>query len=231
MSRPRIIKVSLKSDISIIWFDIWDAQSDSRAKGLINRCFNMGNYITTIQDANMNPEVSQCKNCWKWRYVTSVCRIQEAKCIKCNGPHELEHHRQFACYYKTNEKTNPPRLETKKRKPCPHSFKCSNCKEDHQSDLNLCPFWQHQFNRKWHSKKYQKLCESRRQSICSTVNGNESWLLKTLKFFHRTCEKTTWLSTQSLKLNILLMSSLFKNCHGLLFAQYQVQKVKMKKHW
>jgi len=56
--RPRVIKVSLKSDMSIIWFDIWDAQSDSRAKGLINRCFNMGNYIATIQDANMNPEVS-----------------------------------------------------------------------------------------------------------------------------------------------------------------------------
>jgi len=35
--RPRVIKVSPKSDISIIWFDIWDAQSSCRAKSLINR--------------------------------------------------------------------------------------------------------------------------------------------------------------------------------------------------
>ena len=35
-SRPRVIKVSHKSDIAIIWLDIWDVQSGSKAKGLIN---------------------------------------------------------------------------------------------------------------------------------------------------------------------------------------------------
>jgi len=60
--RLKVIKISLKSDMFIIWFDIWDVQSDSRAKGLINRCFNVGNYIATIQDTNMNPGVSQYKN-------------------------------------------------------------------------------------------------------------------------------------------------------------------------
>ena len=47
-SKPRVIKVSPKSDMSIVWLDIWDVQSGSNAKMLINRCFNVGNYITTI---------------------------------------------------------------------------------------------------------------------------------------------------------------------------------------
>jgi len=57
VSRPRVIKVSSKSDMSIVWIDIWDVQSGSKAKILINRCFNVGRYIMTIQGANMNPGV------------------------------------------------------------------------------------------------------------------------------------------------------------------------------
>jgi len=64
-SKPRVIKVSLKSNMLIVWIDIWDFQSGSNTKMLINRCFNVGSYITTIQGANMNPSVLQCKNCWK----------------------------------------------------------------------------------------------------------------------------------------------------------------------
>ena len=47
-SKLRIIKVFLKSDMVIIWLDIWDVQSRIKTKGLINRCFNIGNYIATI---------------------------------------------------------------------------------------------------------------------------------------------------------------------------------------
>ena len=47
-SRPRIIKVLLRSDMTIIWLDIWDSQSSSKAKGLINKYFNIRNYIVTI---------------------------------------------------------------------------------------------------------------------------------------------------------------------------------------
>ena len=62
-SKPRVIKVSPKSNMSIIWIDIWDVQSRTNAKMLINRCFNVGKYIATIRGANMNPGVPQCKNC------------------------------------------------------------------------------------------------------------------------------------------------------------------------
>ena len=47
-SKFRIIKMSPKSDMTIIWLDIWDVQSRSKAKGLINKYFNVENHITTI---------------------------------------------------------------------------------------------------------------------------------------------------------------------------------------
>jgi len=47
-SKLYIIKESSKSDMAVIWIDIWDAQSSFKAKGLINRCFNIGSHITTI---------------------------------------------------------------------------------------------------------------------------------------------------------------------------------------
>ena len=90
--KPRVIKASSKSNMSIVWLDIWDIQSSSNAKMLINRCFNVGNYIATIWGANINPGVPQCKNCWKWGHATFSYRIQGAKCIKYNGPHKSEHH-------------------------------------------------------------------------------------------------------------------------------------------
>ena len=62
-SRPKVIKVLPKSDMSIVWIDIWDHQSGSKAKCLINWYFNVGRYITTIREANMNLGVPQCKNC------------------------------------------------------------------------------------------------------------------------------------------------------------------------
>ena len=127
--------------MSIVWIDIWDVQSGTNAKMLINRCLNVGKYITTIQGANMNPGVPQCKNCWKWDHTTFSCRIQGSKCVKCNGPYKSENHREFRWCCKANVKINPPRLETKKGKPCPHTFKCLNCHGNHQADSNACPFW------------------------------------------------------------------------------------------
>ena len=170
-SKPRVIKVSPKSDMAIIWIDIWDVQSGKNAKMLINRCFNVGNYIATIRGASMNPGVPQCKNCWKWGHATLSCRIQGSKCVKCNGPHKSEHHREFGWCCKANEKINPPRIATKKGEPCPHSFKCSNCKGDHQADLNTCPFWRHRFHREWHLRKYAEIRENRSNSIRSGASG------------------------------------------------------------
>ena len=95
-SKPCVIKVSSKSNMAIVWINIWDTQNGSSAKKVINYQFNISSYIATVHSVNMNPEVPQYKNCWKWGHTARVCCIQEAKCIKCNSPHLTEHHRHFA---------------------------------------------------------------------------------------------------------------------------------------
>jgi len=140
ISKPRVIKVSPKSDMAIIWINIWDAQNGIKAKDLINWCFNVRRYIATIRAANANSGILQCKNCWRWGHSTFSYRIQGSKCIKCNGLHKLENHCKFGWYCKAIEKTNPPCLETKKGKLCPHLFKCSNCQGEYQVDSTTCLF-------------------------------------------------------------------------------------------
>jgi len=51
--------------MAVIWVNIWGLQSSTKAKGLINRSFNVGCHIATIHGTNMNLDISQCKNCWK----------------------------------------------------------------------------------------------------------------------------------------------------------------------
>jgi len=95
-AKPRVIKASPKSNMAIIWFDIWDSQNGSKEKLLINHSFNFGRYIAIIRATNMNPRVPQCHNCWKWGYSTFSCCAHGSRCQKCNGPHKLEHHRDLA---------------------------------------------------------------------------------------------------------------------------------------
>jgi len=140
-SKSRVIKVFPKLDMAIIWIDIWDAQSSAKAKDLANRCFNIGRFIATIRGANANSGVLQCKNCWRWERSTFLCRTQGTKCVKCNGPHKLENHCEFGWCCKANTKANPLCLKTEKGKLCPHTFKYSNCRGDHQADSTSCPFW------------------------------------------------------------------------------------------
>jgi len=86
ISKPRIIKISPKLDMAIVWLDIWDVQSGQNVKLLINRYFNVGNNITIIQEANMNLGVPQCKNCWKWGHSTFSCRIQGQNMLSATAP-------------------------------------------------------------------------------------------------------------------------------------------------
>ena len=157
--------------MAIIWLDVWNSQNKTSAKRLINCCFNVGKYITTIRRANMNLGVLQCKKCQKQGHSTYVCKVQGSRYVKYNSPHLTEHHREFLQCCKANTKSNLSKLETKADKPCPHSFKCVNCKEDYQADPNLCPFWYYHFNKKQHSKKYAKIHNNQKQTINSVVNG------------------------------------------------------------
>ena len=91
-SKPHVIKVSPKSDMAVVWVDIWDSQSGSSAKNIINHHFNIGRFITTVKGTNMNLGVLQCKNCWKWGHLTLSCHSHISRCAKCYGAHTTEHH-------------------------------------------------------------------------------------------------------------------------------------------
>jgi len=159
----------------------------------------------------MNPGILQCKNCWKWDHMVGVCHIQESKCVRCNGPHLTEHHCHFAWCCKANEKTNPPRLETKKGEPCPHTFKCLNCKDEHQADSYDCLFWKHYFNKEWHSKEYMKIQDNRKNLTCSVVNSFTIWFWKTQRYSLKMYKRTTFLSIPFLKSTKILTSYSSKN--------------------
>ena len=64
-SRPRIMKASPSSDMSVIWIDIWDSQKGSKGKTLINRSFNFGRHTAIVRGTAMHPGVTQCRNCWR----------------------------------------------------------------------------------------------------------------------------------------------------------------------
>jgi len=81
-SKPQVIKASPKSDMAVVQVDLWDSQSGSLAKNIINHCFNVGQYIATIQGTNTNLEVPQCKNCWKWGHSILSCHSHVSRCTK-----------------------------------------------------------------------------------------------------------------------------------------------------
>ena len=137
-SKPCIIKASPKSNKAVVWVDIWDSQSGSTAKNIINCCFNIGSYIAIIQDTNTNLGIPHCKNCWKWGHSTLSCCSHISRCTKCYRAHTTEHHREKAWCCMENKKAD--RAATKEGELCSHVFKCINCKGDHQVDSYSCPY-------------------------------------------------------------------------------------------
>ena len=47
-SKPQVIKVFPKSNIAVVQVDLWDSQSSSLVKNIINCYFNVGQYIAII---------------------------------------------------------------------------------------------------------------------------------------------------------------------------------------
>jgi len=105
----------------------------------------------------MYPGVAQYCNCWRWGHPTHACRAQGAKYQKYGELHRVENHRSMAWYCKANPKSNPPREATAVGAPCPHIFKCLNCKSEYSADDTKYPFWHYHFDRQWHSNKAAEL--------------------------------------------------------------------------
>ena len=169
-SMLHIMKASPSSDMSVIWIDIWDSQKRSKDKTLINHLFNFGHYTAIVRGTSMHSGVAQCCNCWCWGHLIHACHAQGAKYQKCGGPHRVENHRLLGWYCKANPKSNSPRKATTDGVPCPHTFKCLNCKGDHTADDNKCLFWRHCFDKQWHSNKAAEVYN--RRANHSTINGS-----------------------------------------------------------
>ena len=92
---PYIIKMFLKSNIAVVWIDIWNSQNNIKGKILVNRCFNISPYIVTIRGTNINPSISQYKNCSKWKHTIFAYHIHGSKCQKCNDSHKIKHYRDI----------------------------------------------------------------------------------------------------------------------------------------
>ena len=101
-SKPHIYKVSLKSDMAIIQIDIQNSQNSSSTKKIINQSFNVESFIATIRGANINPDIPQYKNCWKWEHTMFSYCFQESRYIKYNELHKSEHHCYFGWCCKAN---------------------------------------------------------------------------------------------------------------------------------
>ena len=139
----------------VVWIDIWDSQSSSSAKNIINHYFNIGQFVATIQGTNVNLGILQYKNCWKQGHTTLNCHSHVSRYTKCYGAHSTKHHRERAWCCMENKKTN--QVATKVGELCPYTFKCMNCKGNHQVDSISCPYWHNHFNKDQHGRKQQKL--------------------------------------------------------------------------
>ncbi|KXN93195.1 hypothetical protein AN958_00119 [Leucoagaricus sp. SymC.cos] len=147
------MKASLHSDMAIIWIDIWDLQKGTNAKTLLNHSFNFDSNVAVICTCNMHPGILQCQNCWKWGHLTSKCHSQGWKCTQCGSPHKTNNHRLASGCCKANKSAKPPCLATPQDEPCPHEFKCLNCKGSHFTNDKNCPYWCNRFNKTWHDNK------------------------------------------------------------------------------
>ena len=93
-SKPHVIKTLPKSNMAVIWINIWDAQSGAKTKCLINRYFNISSYIAIVRGANMNPNISSIKIAGS-EDTTFAYHAQSSRCVKYNELYKVEHHRHF----------------------------------------------------------------------------------------------------------------------------------------
>ncbi len=146
----------------------------------------------------MNPGIPQCKNCWKWGHATFSCRVQDSKCIKCNGPHKSEHHQEFGWCCKMNAKTNPPRLETKKRNHAPTCSSTQIAKETtKRTPTNV------------HFGDTGSIGNSiRRSMLRSMKTDSNQFILKGTAQLNNDCEKTSKIFSQNIRKNSLIINTL-----------------------
>ena len=157
----------------VVWVDIWDSQSSSLAKNIINCRFNIGQFVVTVCGTNMSLGIPQCKNCQKQGHLTLSCCSHVSRCAKCYRAHITEHYKEKVWYCMKNKKVN--QVATKEGEPYSHIFKYMNCKGNYQVDSVSYSYWHNHFNRDWYSRKQQEL-------FCKQSTVNVEILLSICRF-------------------------------------------------
>jgi hypothetical protein len=153
----RVVRDSPKSDTCTVYLNVADSVSGARAKGLVGKTVQFGQYASYFRAARANPGSPLCSRCWRWGHPSSACRAPQLRCPICLGPHRKDHHRVLAGCCKGNPKATPPVPPTPEGSPCPHVSRCPNCRKPHAADDCKCNFWRHRFDQEWIKAHYDEV--------------------------------------------------------------------------
>ncbi|KXN84512.1 hypothetical protein AN958_12413, partial [Leucoagaricus sp. SymC.cos] len=140
---------STYSDSATVWFDIIDSQSGASAKHLINSSFQFGPASCPVWAAQSHAGVPVCQHCWCWGHSTHSCHSQAPQCLQCSGPHSKANHCLLTGCCQGNPSANPSVPATMEGAPCSHTAHCVNCRGDHSTSNQKCPYWWHCFDQDW----------------------------------------------------------------------------------
>jgi hypothetical protein len=157
-SRPRLTRVTPRSDVGTLWFDIEDSRAGLQMRNLVGRSFMYGHHRLTISPALKHVGVPQCTRCWRFGHPANprVCPIKGKLCPICGEGHTEEYHRSFASCCRGKPKHTPPIPATPEGQPCSHDAKCINCGLKHRADDRACKYWKSRFDGDWIWRRYQE---------------------------------------------------------------------------
>ncbi|KXN81355.1 hypothetical protein AN958_05140 [Leucoagaricus sp. SymC.cos] len=141
------------ADTTTVWFDVLDSQSGATTKCLIGSSFQFSPAVCFVHVACSHSGIPLCQCCWHWGHSTCACHSQAPQCPQCAGPHTEAGHCNHTSCCRGSLSAKLPQELTPTGAPCPHATHCVNCKGEHSTSDQQCPFWHHCFDWAWLAEK------------------------------------------------------------------------------